>query len=492
MRTIPANPTQRRSGTAKRRGARPPGGAQSQPRRSDGLDWSTPQFLEALFCFGPLWGKAGDFDAEIAAAVRGRPGRRKRYQIVQMLAVDCAERKCGSARAVIRELADPVTWRRLRLAVEAAWPDHPERRLAYRPISRSQYWRGRERYLETDDGRHKAWTDETSVRVGRWMGMLAGGSRTHPETYDVVYGDGSWMNALYAADPLTAAPGQRFDPDAVAYHKNRQSGVGRQWVVTLFRNPPAGERIIASISPQQAHHSTDADTFAEDIARLSRDCPGFAEGAIGACYDGAMHAKPRMILHDLGIVPIDKTRRNAPIVQLGARTVTLPDGTETNVNIFAVDGAPAIAVSGGRGRHHLKLRRTRTYIRPNRAAPGALYNDWTIPDHPLAANLAGGTLAIRHNPADPEEHLKLAKALRVIPPSDPDFDRLYSLRADVESTNHHIKQALPDKRARTVGLKRQQLNHNGYQIHCIITALAHWHKRTGGDLTHWFGQHQPP
>lgn len=80
----------------------------------------------------------------------------------------------------------------------------------------------------------------------------------------------------------------------------------------------------------------------------------------------------------------------------------------------------------------------------------------------------------------------------VIPPSDPDFGRLYRTRSDVESTNHHIKQALPDKRAATVGLKRQQLNHNGYQIHCIITALAHWHKRTGGDLTPWFGQHQPP
>ena len=494
MRTIPADSTQRRGATAKRprRRARPPAGKKAPPRRPDGLGWSVPQFLEALFCFGPLWGKAGDFEAEIAAAVRGRPGRRKRYQIVQMLAVDCAEQTCGSARAVIRELEDPVTWRRLRLAVEAAWPDRPERRLAYRPISRSQYLRGRDRYLETDDGRHKAWTDATAVRVGRWMGMLAGGSRTHPETCDVVYGDGSWVNALCGADPRTAAPGRRFDPDAVAYHKNRQSGVGRQWIVTLFRNPHRGERIIASISPQQARHSTDADTFAEDIARLRRDCPGFAEGAVGACYDGAMHAKPRMALHDLGIVPIDKTRRNAPTVRLGARTVKLPDGTETGIDLFAVDGTPAIAVSGGRGRHHLKLRRTKTHIRPNRNAPGALYNDWTIPHHPLAAHLAGGTVTIRHNPADPDEHLKLAKALRVIPPSDPDFARLYSVRADVESTNHHIKQALPDKRARTIGLKRQQLNHNGYQIHCIITALAHWHKRTGGDLTPWFGQHQPP
>ena len=41
--------------------------------------------------------------------------------------------------------------------------------------------------------------------------------------------------------PRTAAPGRRFAPDAVAYHKRSQSGVGRQWVVTLFRNPHRGE-----------------------------------------------------------------------------------------------------------------------------------------------------------------------------------------------------------------------------------------------------------
>lgn len=488
MRTLPADQTDGRRRTGKRQPARPDG-----PPRPDGLGWSTVQFLEALFCFGPLWDKAGDVEVEIAAAVRGRPGRRKRYQIVQMLAVDCAEQTCGSARAVIRELSDPTAWRRLRRAVEAAWPDHPRRRLSARPISRSQYLRGRDRYLAADNGRHKTWAETAAVEAARQMGMLAGGSRTHPETSDVVYGDGTWINALYNTNPrAAAAAGRRCDPDAVAYHKRSQSGVGRQWVVTLARNPHPGERVPLSISPQQTRHSTDADTFAEDIARLRRDCPGFAEGAIGACYDGALHAKPRMILHDLGIVPIAKTRRNAPTVRLGPRTVKLPDGTETDIDIFAVDGTPAIAVSNGRGRHHLKLRRDRTYIRPNRAAPGALYNDWTIPHHPLAEDLAGGTLAIRHNPADTDEHFELAKALRVIPPSDPDFARLYRVRADVESTNHHIKQALPYKRARTIGTARQQLNHNGYQIHAIITALAHWHKRTGGDLTHWFGQHQPP
>lgn len=154
-------------------------------------------------------------------------------------------------------------------------------------------------------------------------------TRRHP-TWSTA--TGVWINALCGADPRTAAPGRRYDPDAVDYHKNRQSGVGLQWIVTQTRNEHRGERII--ISPQQARHSTDADTFAEDIARLSRGCPGFAEGAVGACYDGAMHAKPRMAIHDLGIIPIDKTRRNAPTTRLGPVDVKLPDGTETIAELF--------------------------------------------------------------------------------------------------------------------------------------------------------------
>lgn len=328
------------------------------------------QCLESLLCFGPLWERAGEAEAEIAAAVRGRPGRRKQYHTAALLAVDCARRQCGSARAVTRELADPVNWRRIRRAVAAAWPDRPERRLGAEPISRSQYHRGRDRYLDGDDGGHKTWTEATAARAARQMGMLAGGSRTRPAVSDVVYGDGTWINAMFNADPRTAAgAGRRCDPDAVAYHKNRQSGVGRQWVITQARNDGRpGERVPLAISPQQPHHSTDADTFAEDITRLHREIPGFAEGAVGACYDGALHAKPRTVLHDLGIVPVAKTRRNAPTARLGPHKIKLPDGTETHAGVFAVDGTPAIAVDGGRG-CYLKLRRDRTFIRPNRAAP---------------------------------------------------------------------------------------------------------------------------
>ena len=46
--------------------------------------------------------------------------------------------------------------------------------------------------------------------------------------------------------------------------------------------------------------------------------------------------------------------------------------------------------------------------------------------------------------------------------------------------------------AHTYGRRRQQLNLIGYQNWWIITTLVNWHRRTGGDLTDWFGQLPAP
>ena len=53
---------------------------------------------------------------------------------------------CGSARAVIRELSDPATWAKAAPRRRGGLALPPERRLA-ESISRSQYLRGRDRYL---------------------------------------------------------------------------------------------------------------------------------------------------------------------------------------------------------------------------------------------------------------------------------------------------------------------------------------------------------
>lgn len=40
--------------------------------------------------------------------------------------------------------------------------------------------------------------------------------------------------------------------------------------------------------------------------------------------------------------------------------------------------------------------------------------------------------------------------------------------------------------------KRRELQLRGYQIHQGITALLAWHYRTGGDLSRYFGEWEPP
>ena len=84
------------------------------------------------------------------------------------------------------------------------------------------------------------------------------------------------------------------------------------------------------------------------------------------------------------------------------------------------------------------------------------------------------------------------RALRPIPESEPAFTRLYYRREDIDSFNRHLKSVLPDKRLRCVGIRRNTINLTGHQIAPAITALLAHHRRTGEDLTTWFGEWRPP
>jgi len=54
--------------------------------------------------------------------------------------------------------------------------------------------------------------------------------------------------------------------------------------------------------------------------------------------------------------------------------------------------------------------------------------------------------------------LNRAENLRAIPPGDPDFDRLFALRADAESINRHVEDTLYLNRAHSVGHLGQLLD----------------------------------
>jgi len=84
------------------------------------------------------------------------------------------------------------------------------------------------------------------------------------------------------------------------------------------------------------------------------------------------------------------------------------------------------------------------------------------------------------------------RALRTIPPTDPDWRRLFGGREDTESMHNHIKEKWFGHRVRAVGLELREFQLRGYQIHQGITALLAWHYRTGGGLSRYFGEWEPP
>ena len=82
--------------------------------------------------------------------------------------------------------------------------------------------------------------------------------------------------------------------------------------------------------------------------------------------------------------------------------------------------------------------------------------------------------------------------LRAFPEGTPTFDELFGQREANESTNDHLKARLHRSRVRCVGVNRWQLMLCAYQGTRAITALLAWHHRTGGDVSAWFGDWQPP
>ncbi len=275
---------------------------------------------------------------------------------------------------------------------------------------------------------------------------------------------------------------RRADLDAHPYHTNLGSGVGQQWVIASTRNPHPGERIILTVTPQPRNsRGNDAHTFTNTITRLANQHNLPIQAAI---YDMALSARDYQQLLQAGILAVSRVKRhrNNRIAtrNLGHhnfKPASTPGriqfGTTTQ-QVTAINGTPCLTLPDDTSKTWLiPLQRKRTRIRHNQHKPAAVYVTWQTPTNPLTitAGLANTTTIIRH---DNQPNT----ALRIIPETDPDFDRLYGLREDVEAINGHIKARLPNKRARSVGTKRQQLNLSTYQLSTAITCLINHQTRT--------------
>ncbi|MGZ5294794.1 MAG: hypothetical protein ACXWH5_12510 [Actinomycetota bacterium] len=139
---------------------------------------------------------------------------------------------------------------------------------------------------------------------------------------------------------------------------------------------------------------------------------------------------------------------------------------EVSIALYAQDGAIGIGVLTDRGAMLFEpLRRFRTHRARDKRGAYRWYNDYRLP-----TRLGGGIVTVRlhANDEDRTRRLNRTENVRPIPPSDPDFARLYARRNDAESSagetvqagslHEHRHRVVPDRDAtihRELGVPRR-------------------------------------
>ena len=150
------------------------------------------------------------------------------------------------------------------------------------------------------------------------------------------------------------------------------------------------------------------------------------------------------------------------------------NGRETTVSLYARGGAVGISDLTETGDlTFTELPRVRTHRSGDQNGKYRWYNEYRLPEH-----LGSQTVTVRLHgtPDDTARRFNRTENVRPIPPSDPDFARLYPRRADAESINRNLEDTLWLGRAHSIGHARQHLNLLGYAL--MVNGLAlHRHRR---------------
>jgi len=442
-----------------------------------------------------------EFAEEIAAELETRmgPGRPREYEIHSVIISDVMLYQHHSIRKTFRSLSSPMVWGILKDEVEKAWPDYDTRRLVDKPLSRDQYHRGR-KILLTEVfcylDRLREHDKQTQLGIARLIGCFVDDdSLTHPSNHNMIYGDATWLESLYQFDtkgpcfnPETGEILRRnFDPDAQKYRDGTQFP-GNYWVSALVRTSHPHERVIldAQFKPSGIG---DGEAFTNMVLPIIEA----VSEVRGVGYDMALYPQDHDRILDTGRHVIVKTaltnKGKRAQVPLGMHDFS-GKGREISLAVTAVDGTPHIQSVLDGQRMFQPLERVQT-----KRTKYALYGIWRIPEHEaVSAHLKGLTTLIRHSSTDDERanNKCRTRALRTIPPTDPDWRSLFGGREDTESMHNNMKEKWFGRRVRAVGLERRELQLRGYQTHQGITALLAWHYRTGGDVSRYFGEWKPP
>jgi hypothetical protein len=436
--------------------------------------------LEAILANPELYALAGAVpDTDPSAG-----GRPRDYPPVAVVLFEALISVYGSARQVEAEIAHPAVWRMIRTGLRT----HGGVQIGSRPMRRHHYLYVRNRYLTDPDvlarlddiHRHHAAAQGVEVGVAD---PTAPGSWTHPARSRLIYGDGKVLTPLYKARPgdtrLDKTTGElrpvRAEHDAdLHFEGTGDFAWGTKWVIMAARGEHLRHRIILDVAPVPDK----GGEAAVAVASLERITPRLP-GAQGVVYDTALRGvHHQLIMRHLGLHSINRVtlakagakkprrstadQRQDKSTFIEARTITLPDGTHRTVPLYAKAGALGIGQANDDGSvAFVVLRRVRTHRRADKSGRFRWYNDYQLP-----GELGGGVLTVRlhGNADDTRRKLNRTENLRAIAPGDPDFERIFGLRADAESINRGLEDTLYLRRAHSVDRARQHVNLIGWAL----------------------------
>jgi hypothetical protein len=425
-------------------------------------------------------------------------GRQRDYPTFMWLLYEALVSVYGSARRVEAELAHPVVWRHVRATVHRRYPGRADLQLPARPMRRHHYLYARTRYLTNPDVLSALADAHRRIAAdqARQLGLLdpdGPGSWTHPDLSRMLHADGKVITPLFKALPgdrrLDRATGElratRVEPDAALHFEGDGNAAwGTKFVLVAARTDDVHGRMILDIEWVPTPGG-EARSAVDCFTRLAPLIPG----AQGIIYDTALRGiHHQHLLRELGLLPINrvtaakappaKARRNDRRVEKNVhiedKTITLPDGRERTVRLYAEGGALGAVEFTDTGEPHFEpMARVRTHRNRGKNGRYRWYNDYQLP-----ARYGDQTITVRlhGNDEDTARKLNRTENLRPIPPGDPDFERLFPRRNDAESINRHLDDTMWLGRAHSIGHARQHLNLLGFALTVNSLALSR-HRR---------------
>jgi hypothetical protein len=429
--------------------------------------------------------------AEVLPASPG--GRPRHYPVFMWLAFDALISVYGSARQVEAELSHPMVWTLIRSMVAERFPDEPEMHLPASPMRRHHYVYGRDRYLASPAVLRAL--GETHRRLAadqaRELGLLdvkGPGSWTHPHPDRMLHADGKVLTPLFKAKPgetkVDRRTGEmrnfRAEPDAsLHFEGDGETAWGTKFVLVAARTEDEHGRIILDVE-WVPRPGGEARTATECFIRLAPH----VHGAQGIVYDTALRGvHHQVLLRDLGLLPVNKVtaarkgaskprrsegRREEKTVHVEDKQVRQPDGSVRTFRLYARAGAIGLGELTDTGDlAFIALSRIRTHRTKDRNGRYRWYNDYALPP-----SYGGGQVTVRLHGTEEDaiRRFNRTENVRAIPPSDPDFLRLYRRRNDAESINRGVVDSLYIGRAHSLGHARQLVNLIGYAL--MVNSLA--------------------